>query len=166
MPKGIRPTEQKVRKATFDILGEFVQDAGVLELFAGSGAVGIEAISLGAREVYFAEKDIRCVKLIRENLKSLGIESFDLAAKDALTVIKFLSDEGKSFDIVFLDPPYYKDLAKKALLAIASYAIVKPYGFVIVQHYKDDNLEDSIESLSLYTRRRYGTTILSFYRRK
>jgi len=109
MPKGIRPTQQKVRKAIFDILSERVKGAAFLELFAGSGAVGIEAFSCGVREVCFVEKNRECLKLIRQNLESLGIDSFSLLPKDAFSAIKLLARESRRFDIVFLDPPYYPE---------------------------------------------------------
>ncbi|MFC1703573.1 16S rRNA (guanine(966)-N(2))-methyltransferase RsmD [Candidatus Omnitrophota bacterium] len=165
-PKDVRPTEQKVRKAIFDILSDVVKEASFLELFAGTGAVGIEAVSNGAKEVCFVEKDIRCIKFLKENLTGLGVDSFNLSARDVFSAIALLAKERKAFDVVFLDPPYYQDLAKKTLQQLVTYDIVKPYGFVVVQHFKNDSLEDSYGELSLYTRRRYGTTTLSFYRKE
>ncbi|MFC1594309.1 16S rRNA (guanine(966)-N(2))-methyltransferase RsmD [Candidatus Omnitrophota bacterium] len=165
-PEGIRPTEQKVRKALFDILGEFVEGTSFLELFAGCGAVGIEAMSLGAAHVCFAENDRQCTELITENCETLGIRSYALIPLDALRAVARLAEDKKKFDIIFLDPPYYKDYAKKTLLTIAGCDIVNSSGFVIAQHFKNDQLEDTYGELSLYTRRRYGTTFLSFYRRQ
>lgn len=163
MPKGIRPTQQKVRKAIFDILSERLEGALFLELFAGSGAVGIEAFSQGAESVCFVEKDRQCLRLIAENLKSLGIDSFDLLSEDADAAIEILASQNKKFDIVFLDPPYYQDLAKKTLLSLASYDILFPNAFVAVQHHEKEELPNSLSNLKLYKKYSYSGNQLSFY---
>ena len=102
--------------------------------------------------------------LFRDNLKSLGIEAFSVLSGDAFSAVELLGRQHRQFDIIFLDPPYHKDLAKKTLLAIADYDIIKPLGFVVVQHFKKDGLEDSFKDLTLYKRKTYGTTVVSFYR--
>jgi 16S rRNA (guanine(966)-N(2))-methyltransferase RsmD len=114
MPKGIRPTQNKVRKALFDILGE-INGLSFLELFAGSGAVGFEALSQGAKEVVFVEKDRKCIEKIEENLSVLAFSPAcrpgrrsRVLALDALVAIKQLGESGEKLDIIFLDPPYYK----------------------------------------------------------
>ena len=101
MPKGIRPTQNKVRKALFDILGD-IKGLSFLELFAGSGAVGIEALSKGAKEVVFVEEDRRCVEQIKENLKLIGLLSYPVMALDIAKALKNLAEKKKNFDIVFL----------------------------------------------------------------
>ncbi len=114
MPKGIRPTSNKVRKALFDILGD-IKGLSFLELFAGSGAVGIEALSQGAKEAVFVEKNKICLNRIKENLSVMGLRPGRVMGLDVFKAIKQLHQEGKKFDIIFLDPPYFRGLAKKNL---------------------------------------------------
>jgi len=164
MPKGIRPTQQKIRKAIFDILGD-IKGLSFLELFAGSGAVGIEAISCGAKEAVFVEKDQKCVKIIRDNLALLGCLRYRVIALDILKAIKQFSQKNEKFDIIFLDPPYCKDLAKKTLQTLAAYDILTPYGLVVIQHFKKDDLPDKLGVFTLFKQKRYGDTLLSFYKK-
>ena len=188
MPKGIRPTQDKVRKALFDILGD-IEGLSFLELFAGSGAVGIEALSRGAKEAVFVEKDKRCIEKIKQNLSVLAFSRSRVLALDAWVAIKQLGKAGGKLDIIFLDPPYYKrkvprhyvsrsslgdsglaetgegdSLAKKTLQTLGAYDILAPNGFIVVQHFKKDKLPGESGQLVLVKEARYGDTLLSFYR--
>jgi len=188
MPAGIRPTQNKVRKALFDILGD-VQGLSFLELFAGSGAVGIEALSRGAQEVVFVEEDRSCVEKIKHNLSVFAFSRSRVLALDALRAIRQLRQAHQKFDIIFLDPPYYKGvvyrhyasrglsgdpglrkepeqpLAKKTLQTLSDYDILAANGFVITQHFRKDNLPDTLGVLTLFRQSKYGDTVLSFYRK-
>jgi 16S rRNA (guanine966-N2)-methyltransferase len=188
MPKGIRPTQEKVRKAVFDISGD-IEGLSFLELFAGSGAVGFEALSRGAKEIVFVENDRLCVKAIKENILLLGYPEASVIAQEAGKAIEHLHRNRKKFDIIFLDPPYYQNfvlrphdkfnkgglgsksslqeqsLSKKILQMLEAYDILAHYGFIVIQHYKKDNLPDALEDLKLFKQARYGDTVLSFYRR-
>ena len=106
MPKGIRPTQNKVRKAIFDILGD-IEGLSFLELYAGSGAVGFEALSRGIAELTLVEYNRDCQLAIRKNIEMLKAKACNLYPQEADKAIERLSKEGKRFDIVFLDPPYY-----------------------------------------------------------
>ncbi|MBU0549663.1 MAG: 16S rRNA (guanine(966)-N(2))-methyltransferase RsmD [Candidatus Omnitrophica bacterium] len=120
MPKGIRPTQDKVRKALFDILGD-IKGMSFIELYAGSGAVGLEALSQGASRVVFVEKDRAHVKIIKNNLSALGLGDeqagglacYWLIEMDAGRAIERLQQKKEEFDIIFLDPPYYQSLAPR-----------------------------------------------------
>ena len=114
MPKGIRPTQNKVRKAVFDILGD-VSGLSFLELFAGSGAVGLEAASRGAAEVELVELDRAAQKAIEENIRVMKLENCCLKAQDSAGAVRDFFSRGKKFDLIFLDPPYYRELSKKTL---------------------------------------------------
>lgn len=171
-PKNIRPTQNKVRKAIFDCLGDFVKGSIFLELFAGSGAVGIEAFSYGAKEVSFVEQDSLCLRLIESNLKLLGLESYRLYRKDSMDSFDFLSKKRLRFDIIFLDPPYLKDLAKNSLLSLSACDIVAAQGVVVLEHHKREELPREAvgngrdRSLLLFKQKRYGDKVLSFFRRE
>ena len=165
MPKGIRPTQNKVRKALFDILGD-IEGVFFLELFAGSGAVGLEAASQGIKEVVFVENNPVCIKMLKENLSYLPLATYRLLPIDAFKAIERLAKEKEKFDIVFLDPPYYNDMAKKTLKMVSTCDIVSPNGLIVVQHFKKDNLPDAVGDLVLFKQARYGDTVLSFYRKE
>lgn len=164
-PKHIRPTQDNVKKGLFDILGD-MQEISFLELFAGSGSVGIEALSLGAHETVFVEQDRLCVTKLKENLSLLGLNSTSVLQGDASRVVENLSLKRKVFDLIFLDPPYYKDIAKKTLQILDAYDILGARGFIVVQHFKKDILPENTEKLVLFRQVKYGDTILSFYNKK
>ena len=168
MPKGveIRPTQDRVREAIFNILGD-ISGRNMLELFAGSGAFGIEAISRGAGSVTFVENNFRCAQTIRANLESLGVPSdkYDIMKSNALSVINRLARQEDKFDILFMDPPYHKGLAKKCLINIDSYDILSPNGLVLIEHFKKDELSPDLQSLILSDQRRYGDTLVTIYRK-
>jgi 16S rRNA G966 N2-methylase RsmD len=118
IPKGIRPTQNITRKAVFDIIGD-IEGLVFLELFAGSGAVGIEAASRGAREVVFVENNPQTAKALGQNLSCLPQGKFYVLPLDAQLAVKRLGDEGRKFDVIFLDPPYLKEPATPGLKGMA-----------------------------------------------
>lgn len=161
----VRPTSDMVRAALFSIIGARVNDAYVLDLFSGSGALGIEAISRGAKEVIFVENDKKTADVIKNNLAGLGIaEGFKIMATDAGKAVCALKKGGSAFDIVLLDPPYHNlEGLKKILLDISGYDILNPHGLVILEHFKKDVLEDKVGNLSRSRIACYGDALLSFY---
>lgn len=134
-PRGanLRPTSDRVREAAFDILGARVRGAAFLDAFAGTGAVGIEALSRGAGRVVFLERDRRAVALIRDNLK-LGAwpGATEVIAADAGGALRALARRGEKFGIVFLDPPYDHP-ALEGLLQ-AALPILEPAGLIMIEH--------------------------------
>lgn len=164
MPKGIRPTQDKVRKAVFDILGD-INGLSFLELFAGSGAVGFEAASRGVTELTLVEESRDALKEIRNNIESLSLTSCNLYPFAAEKAIRAFYKDKLKFDIIFIDPPYYKDMAKKTLQMLGGYDILAPNGLLVVQHFKKDILQNKAGDLKLFRESKYGDTILSFYRK-
>jgi len=164
MPKGIRPTQGKVRKALFDILGD-MEGLSLLELFAGSGAVGLEAASQGAEEVVFVDKEKSCIDKIKENLSVIGLLRYRVMALDAFKAIERFNQARERFNVIFLDPPYYQELAKKTLKMLVTYDILSPNGFIVIQHFRKDNLPEVVGDLVLFKQKRYGDTVLSFYKK-
>ena len=165
---GIRPTQERVRKALFDVLQQVVEGSVFLELYAGSGAVGIEALSNGAQEVVFVEKDTRCCRMIEKNITVLGTGMgkavSSMFSMDALRAIDLLVEKKKKFDIIFLDPPYYGDLAKNTLQKLSCCDILTHFCVVVVEHNKKDFLDTEINQLTCFKQKRYGDTLLSFYK--
>lgn len=169
VPKGLRPTEGKVRQAIFNILGEFVQGARVLDVFAGSGALGLEALSRGAVFAAFIESETEAALAIRENLqrieRDIGRSAWRILHMDAERGMRELAKSELSFDVVLLDPPYRTDEGKNALNALVECAILTPAGIVILEHHQRTEPPAAIGPLRLGTRRhRYGDTVLSLYR--
>ena len=161
MPAGIRPTQQKVRKALFDILGD-IEGVSFLELFAGSGAVALEAVSRGAASAVLVEKESVCVEVIRENIAKLNASNCRLLPVPVYEGMRLLFREGRRFDIVFLDPPYTAGETKKILQTIDEYDILISDGLLVIQH-------SILERLScrhyLIKEAIYGDTKLSFFRK-
>jgi 16S rRNA (guanine(966)-N(2))-methyltransferase RsmD len=162
MPKGIRPTQNKVRKAIFDILGD-VEGLSFLELFAGSGAVGLEALSRGVAELVLVENSRQNLPIIRANIEMFSLSNYELLPMEAEEAIGILAKNKRKFEIIFLDPPYYQGLPKKTLQLLSACDILAAAGFIIIQHFTKDNLPDEMGGLILLKRYKYGSTLLSLY---
>lgn len=167
MPRGvkIRPTSNKVREALFNILGQDLTGKAVLDLFAGSGALGLEAISRGAGRVVFVDNDGRCIRAIKANLKKLvpGID-IRVTQLNALQAIKKLSADKEGFDIVFMDPPYHEGWTKKTLINLGQCDILKNLGIVVSEHHKKEETAERAGRLVRFRQSRYGDTVISFYK--
>jgi 16S rRNA (guanine(966)-N(2))-methyltransferase RsmD len=165
-PRQIRPTEGLVRQALFNILGQVVAGARVLDAFAGSGALGLEALSRGADAVTWIESDPEAQRALQQTLERLPA---DLAARgrllrgDALRLIPALSDEGRQYDLILLDPPYSQEVAKKALRLVGGCVILARSGIVCVEHAHGTAMPTTEGPLAMTTQHRYGHTVLSFY---
>ena len=167
MPAGIRPTQNVLRAAIFDLLGHDLSGLSFLDLFAGSGAVGLEAISRGADEVVMVEHNDLNAKTIQENGELLGIElgsKFSLIHADAFSWVKRFSEEQRRFDIVFLDPPYGRKLAKKTLKLLDRSDILHAQSLILVQLETSEKLEVP-ENFTVVTQRRYGSSYLTLLQR-
>jgi len=165
MPKGIRPTQDKVRKAIFDILGD-ISGLTFLELFSGSGAVGLEALSRGVSELFMVESNRESILTIKRNIELLKATNCNLYHLEAEKGVKLLFLDKKYFDIIFIDPPYLKDMAKKILQTLEGYDIVAPHGLIVIQHSKAELLPKESLKFDLIKEARYGDTRLSIFRKK
>ncbi|AKJ65570.1 16S rRNA (guanine(966)-N(2))-methyltransferase RsmD [Kiritimatiella glycovorans] len=139
-PEGIRPTQERVREALFSSLGDRVEDARVLDLFAGSGAFGLEAWSRGAKEVRFVEKNGRVFQSLNSNLDALiPAEARPAVKAHRCSAERFLETwQGAAFDLVLADPPYRKALAQKTLSALSRTPMVAAGGLVVLETAADD----------------------------
>ena len=167
IPTQIRATEAKVRQALFNILGPSIEGARVLDGFAGSGAIGFEALSRGAAFVAFVESDTEGVLCIRENLTRLDAElprsAWRLVHMDIERGLRQLAEAEAPFDLIIFDPPYRTDDGKKALNTVVECAILAPAGLAVVEHDQRAVLPASVGPLRQWKRHRYGDTVLSFY---
>ncbi len=162
--KMVRPTREIVRKAVFDVLGDLVAGKDVLDLFSGSGAFGFEALSRGAKRVSFVENKKVCLRIIKTNISILGVNKrCKVIAQNVFHALNAMQKKELRFQIIFADPPYYQDLAKKCLLKIGKYDILSRLGFLIIEHYKRDDLPAQGNALTLWKHKKYGDTSVSFY---
>jgi 16S rRNA (guanine(966)-N(2))-methyltransferase RsmD len=166
-PRGAvtRPTADQVRTALMDALTPWLEGARLLDLFAGAGGVGLEALSRGAEHVTFVERDARAVAALRGNVAALGVETrARVLREDTLRGLSRLAREAARFHLVFLDPPYEGDLAGPVLDALgAGHLLVAP-GIVVAQHLTKRPPAASTGPLGVYRTRRFGETTLTFFR--
>jgi 16S rRNA (guanine966-N2)-methyltransferase len=160
----IRPTSDKVKGSLFNILGDSVIDSAFLDLFGGTGGIGIEALSRGAEHVVFIDTDIKSIKVLKGNLEHLNIiDNVEVLNTDYSTGISKLYNNNKKFDIIFIDPPYSVGLAQNALVEIDKHPILAQSGLIIVEHDSKDEMPSSQGKLYMYRSKQYGNTTLSFY---
>ena len=156
----IRPTTDRIKENLFNILMPYIQDSLFLDLFCGSGNIGIEAISRGAKEVYFNDMQKSSIAILKKNLRFITekytITQFDF--KNYLYQCKL------QFDIIYLDPPYHTKYAVDALHLIAEKDILKENGIAVVE--SDKPIEANILLLECYNQRKYGNIYLTFFKRK
>ncbi len=159
----IRPTSDRVREAIFDILGPTWNFRRVLDLFAGTGSLGIEALSRGSEEVVFVEQGKVALHCLRRNLRDLGLKSrswvLPLEVKRGIAV---LAEKKERFDLVFLDPPYGKGLVVKTIEEAIRRGIISPSGIIVAEHSPREVI--FLHKGTVYIQqRRYGDTTVSFF---
>jgi len=161
--RGTRPTSDKVKGALFNILGPVMAEAVFLDLFAGSGAIGIEALSRGAARAVFVEKEAIAVQSIRKNLHKTGFLNRNrVMPMDVLAALRILGREEWSFDFIFLDPPYKSPLIAPVLTAIRERDLLQRRGIIIVEHAKDNSHWLADCPMSVHKQKSYGDSVLSF----
>jgi 16S rRNA (guanine(966)-N(2))-methyltransferase RsmD len=160
-----RPTSDRLRETLFNILAPRIEGARFLDLCAGTGAVGIEAVSRGAAHVTFVDQSQKMSALIKENCDALKIDSdeTDLVTADASDFLRqYASKSNYPFDIIFFDPPYAMDY--DVLRYVEREALLANDGLVIVEHYKKKELAEELNRLRLFRQVKQGDSVLSFYR--
>jgi len=161
-----RPLLGRIKKSLFDILGDRVVGARFLDLYAGTGSVGIEALSRGACYVLFVEREARLIRLVRENLRRFRLEKRAKVIKaDVLNYGKEgrRISLGEQFDLIFAGPPYKLNLIKDTLNIIVRLRLLKKDGWVICQHHFKEEVPEREGFLSLFRKERYGKTVMTFY---
>ena len=169
----VRPTLDRVRESLFNQIAGEIGEARFLDLFAGSGAIGIEALSRGAQEVVFVESNAKAQAVIYQNLakcRYLDSESGEKKSKNwillksnALHALKLLVERHHQFDLVYVDPPYAEGLYEETLTALARSSLLSETASVIAEHHHKTTLQESYDKLILIKSRKIGDTCLSFY---
>lgn len=163
---GIRPLRDRVRTALFDTLGEAVRGAEVLDLFAGTGAVALEALSRGAARATLVDSSPQAIRIIRANAEALGYrERVEVIRGDAVRAVEKLARQGRRFDLVFVGTPYsLPELATAALQALAAHAPLRPGAWVVVETFHKEEPADAFPPLRRVASRAYGETRLTYFR--
>jgi 16S rRNA (guanine(966)-N(2))-methyltransferase RsmD len=163
----LRPTSSKVREALFDIMKDRIKGACFVDLYAGTGTVGLEALSRGAGKSIFVETNRIRAKMIRESALRFGFgDKAVVVEARAFEFLKRASAEKKKFDILFLDPPYFSEEIPKTLPLIGERELLEEGGTVIVEHFFKRKLPERVGELIMIRSYRYGDTILTIYRKK
>ena len=156
----IRPTGDKVKQAIFTKLQFFVQGVRVLDLFSGSGALGIEALSRNAKEVIFVDSNINSIKLIKQNLKNVGVDA-KVIHNDYKTALKSFKEK---FDLILIDPPYASDFYENCLNIIHQYNLLSANGIIVCERDKQKIID--CDCFELFDTKNYGTVSVDFYKQK
>lgn len=159
--KRIRPTADKVKEAVFSILAADIYEANVLDLFSGTGNLGLEALSRGANHCWFGDNSRDSISLLRENIRYCR-------AEDRATVIpgdfrKTLQKLTDPMDVIFLDPPYNQGVLPKCLKLIDEYCLLKDQGLIVAEHRKEEILPQQVGGFEKIKERKYGTVVISIY---
>ncbi|NIP31678.1 MAG: 16S rRNA (guanine(966)-N(2))-methyltransferase RsmD [Candidatus Dadabacteria bacterium] len=167
VPKGnkTRPTSSRVKKSIFDTIGNIKKDTSVLDIFAGSGSLGIEALSRGAKHSTFIENDKNTARYLRNNLIECGyIENSKILNFDFKKALSILKKNNQKFELIFIDPPYdiYNNISLSELIHICD-RLLKKEGMLIIEH--NIKLDDNVENFKIITKK-YGGTSVSFIRRE
>lgn len=166
-PKGmdVRPTEDRIKESLFNILRPIKPNAIVLDLFAGSGSIGIEFLSRDAEQAYFVDIASASIATIKDNLNHTNlIDKSIIVNRDAVRALSQFSQLNIKFDYIYIDPPFKEhELLNKILQILSSSNLISKTGVVIIEHEKSFKLEKEINDLIMYDNREYGSKTLSFY---
>lgn len=161
---GTRPTMDRVKESVFASIQNKIADSIVLDLFAGSGNLGIEAISNGADICYFVDSNYECIKVIKDNIKMFDIEKqcilFNSDYRDALRKFR---DNKLKFDIIFIDPPYKYQLKNELLKQLKEYNLLSDTGIIVFEYQVEEDLDDNI-GFELLRNKKYGDKFVSIYK--
>jgi 16S rRNA (guanine(966)-N(2))-methyltransferase RsmD len=166
-PQGMktRPTSDRAKEALFSILRNIYEGKAVLDLYSGTGSLGIEALSRGAQSCIFVDRNRKAVQAIRNNLNRCKlIDSANILAMDASKAIGLPEVKNEKFACIFMDPPYDKKLLAGTIEKISQNDIIDKKGILVVEHSAEETPPDGIYGFACYDRRNYGTVNFSFYR--
>ena len=158
--EGTRPTQDRVKESLFSMIQDYVLDSSVLDLFAGSGNLGIEALSNGAKNCIFVDNNSKCIETIKKN--TAGIDNVTIINSDYKKALDNFKD--KKFDLIFLDPPYNLECIDYILDKIVEYDLLNKDGLVICE-YEFDTFNEEYNNLELIKEKKYGYKNIKIYRR-
>lgn len=161
----VRPTTDRVKESLFNIINPYIMDSEILDLFAGTGSLGIECLSRGANKCVFIDNSKESINIVKSNIKKARVENESIVMNlDFKSAIKSLALKNQRFDVIFMDPPYYKNMFNDALSEIDNNNILKEDGIIIVEHDTKDKFPDDIGRLYKSREKKYGNTTITFYK--
>jgi len=161
----VRPTSDRVKESLFNIISGLVPGCSFADLYAGTGGVGIEALSREAREVVFVENNAQVAGILRENIKLTGLQAnAEVIQRDVEAACRLLLGKRCIFDIIFADPPYRQGLANEVLNILNKYPLLQVNGLLIIETGGDEKVPEKKGSLLLVRREKYGDTTIIFYK--
>lgn len=161
--EGTRPTMDRVKSSLFATINSKLQDSICLDLFAGSGSLGIEAISNGAKKVVFCDNNKKCIDIINKNINNFKIEDYcEVYLGDYLKNLNMLKSKNIKFDIIFLDPPYKMNVINEILDFVLKNKILNKNGIIIVEY--SDIMPNSIEGFEVIKEKKYGNKFIKIYK--
>ncbi len=163
----VRPTMDRVKETLFNKWMHDVEGARVLDLFSGTGSLGLEALSRGAQHVQFVEKNLKSIQIIKKNVELLKIErrEFSISQKDVLTYLEKYN-EGASFNLILIDPPFTEKMAHVVMEALDKSKCFNEETLIAIESLKQERIDPEYQQLIRYDFKDYGDKILSFYRKK
>lgn len=162
--EGTRPTQDRVKESLFGMIQTYVPDSVVLDLFAGSGSLGIETLSNYSKFCYFVDKNEIAIRTIRENLKGTSIDNFETIKNDYMTALNYFSNKKIKFDIIFLDPPYNLNCISKIINFIINNDLLNEGGIIVCEA-EFDNFDIEYDSLELIKIKKYGYKFIKIYKK-
>ncbi|MCH7679456.1 16S rRNA (guanine(966)-N(2))-methyltransferase RsmD [candidate division KSB1 bacterium] len=162
--RAVRPTTDRTKEVIFNVLRNYIEGSLVLDIFSGTGSLGIEALSRGAAKAVFIDNDRNAQKILQDNLNRSGFLEFsEIITLPATHGLKKLSNANQKFDLIFADPPYKGSLAKETIQLLEHYDLIASEGWLTMEHSDKTNLVNIAENYTLQSQRRQGDTQLSFY---
>lgn len=161
-----RPTGDRVKESLFNILGPGIRGGDFLDLYAGNGGIGLEALSRGANSVIWIDANPACTKMIKANLEKSRLEGGTTYTTDVFRGLQQLAKRGKSFDYIFLDPPYDHGLVGKTVELLNELDLLKKDGIIMAEASKKEDAPQFMSKLCLIRTQQYGDTKLYFYQNK
>ena len=161
----VRPTLDRVKESLFSILTPRIVGTRVVDLFAGSGSLGIESLSRGACFAMFIDMQKECIEQIVKNIESLSIprEEYGYREATAKTAVSLLRRDGAKFDLVFVDPPYGQELVPQTLELLADGSLLNPGAWIVAEHHKKEPVPETCGELVLFRKKDYGDVAITFY---
>lgn len=159
-----RPTLDRVKEAMFSSIQSYLQDSVVVDVFAGTGSLGLESASRGAKEVYLIDKSSVTFPLLKQNVENLKFDDFCTPLNmDSYEALKMLNKKGKKFDIIFIDPPYCKEMIPEAMKIVCENDMLNRDGIIVTKIDSIEEIYEGYEDLRLTKYKKYGNTTVCFY---
>lgn len=161
----VRPTTDRVKESLFNMINPYIMESSVLDLFAGTGSLGIECLSRGANKCVFVDISKESIAIVKSNIKKARVEKESIVLnsdfKDAISKLKLQENK---FDVIFMDPPYYKNMFIDALQKIDNASLLNEDGIIIIEHDSKDVFPENIGRLEKSRDKKYGNTTITFYK--